>query len=649
MPDGSGETANPPAVDPELVRLLYSQSNVSQLGALVIALVTASTFWHDSSHVLVAGWLLYMLAAVAIRYRLHLAFKNCKQLAADSAGKWETAYFVAVIISALGWGASGLFFFRDDSLAHQVFLIGMLAGVSAGAVPLLSASLRSTYVLLVLAITPVATRLLSADDVESRYLGILGIVFISIMAISAKRSHARTRDALALRRHNDELVTELRHKTKELEDSQALIDTEMDLALSIFDSINPVKVASPQNVTYHLSSHSAFNGDILLMATRPDGRQHFMLGDFTGHGLAASIGALPVADIFYSMTKKGFKISEIAFEMNRRLYTQLPANLFLAACLAEVDATRGRLRIWNGGLPSVYILHGHDGTIKQKLESDHPPLGILPPDNFDSSPRLAGILDQDQLFMATDGVVEQKNSSGKMFGEARLERLLNEIHDIRALTASISKELESFCAGTNQGDDITFVAIRAENAQQSASTLPRPTAKDQKLEPLWTIDITLETGSLKKISPAPLVNHLVQELCGNQQDLSEFQLVLTELYNNALDHGVLGLKSEMKDVPDNPLDYYELREERLNSAETGMINIEISCKGCQHGSILELHITDSGDGFEYSHFTGAMPQNTQTHGRGLALVKRLCNELEYEGSGNRVRALYHSGMTESTP
>ena len=105
----------------------------------------------------------------------------------------------------------------------------------------------------------------------------------------------------------------------------------MDLALSIFDSINPLKFSSPQNVTYHLSSHSAFNSDILLMATRPEGRQHFMPGDFTGHGLAASIGALPIADIFYSMTKKGFEISEIVFEMNRRLYAQPPANLFLAA------------------------------------------------------------------------------------------------------------------------------------------------------------------------------------------------------------------------------------------------------------------------------------------------------------------------------
>ena len=39
-----------------------------------------------------------------------------------------------------------------------------------------------------------------------------------------------------------------------------------------------------------LRSASIFSGDLLLTAYRPDGALHVLLGDFTGHGLIASVG-----------------------------------------------------------------------------------------------------------------------------------------------------------------------------------------------------------------------------------------------------------------------------------------------------------------------------------------------------------------------
>ena len=45
----------------------------------------------------------------------------------------------------------------------------------------------------------------------------------------------------------------------------------------------------------NLSPATTFNGDILLTAYPPSGHLHVLLGDFTGHGLSATIGALPAA------------------------------------------------------------------------------------------------------------------------------------------------------------------------------------------------------------------------------------------------------------------------------------------------------------------------------------------------------------------
>ena len=56
---------------------------------------------------------------------------------------------------------------------------------------------------------------------------------------------------------------------------------------------------------------------MILAAYKPNGGMHILLGDFTGHGLSAAIGALPLADIFFDWTKKGFLMRQIIPEYKR--------------------------------------------------------------------------------------------------------------------------------------------------------------------------------------------------------------------------------------------------------------------------------------------------------------------------------------------
>jgi hypothetical protein len=87
------------------------------------------------------------------------------------------------------------------------------------------------------------------------------------------------------------------------------------------------------HIQYLLSLMALFSGDVLLAAPTLSGGLQVMLGDFTGHGLPAAIGAIPVSDIFYAMTAKGFSIGDIVAELNQKLRTILPTGLFCAACL----------------------------------------------------------------------------------------------------------------------------------------------------------------------------------------------------------------------------------------------------------------------------------------------------------------------------
>ena len=94
-----------------------------------------------------------------------------------------------------------------------------------------------------------------------------------------------------------------------------------------------------------------FSGDIQLTAQCPNGDVHVLLGDFTGHGLRASIGAIPVTETFRAMTKKGFSLFEVIKEINRQLYALLPGDLFFAASFACISEHEKSAFIFNAGLP----------------------------------------------------------------------------------------------------------------------------------------------------------------------------------------------------------------------------------------------------------------------------------------------------------
>ena len=57
--------------------------------------------------------------------------------------------------------------------------------------------------------------------------------------------------------------------------------------------------------------------------------------------------------------------------------------------------------------------------------------------------------------------------------------------------------------------------------------------------------------------------------------------------------------------------------------------------------LLRLGVKDSGPGFDHVAMSQAgLTDNSGFSGRGLGLVRDLCETLEYRGNGNEVVALY---------
>ena len=87
--------------------------------------------------------------------------------------------------------------------------------------------------------------------------------------------------------------------------------TEQRVAKAVFDKVAHSGCLKASNIRYLQSPYALFNGDLLLAAFKPSGGMHVLLGDFTGHGLPAAIGAMPLAEVFYGMTAKGYAMSDM--------------------------------------------------------------------------------------------------------------------------------------------------------------------------------------------------------------------------------------------------------------------------------------------------------------------------------------------------
>ena len=436
------------------------------------------------------------------------------------------------------------------------------------------------------------------------------------------------------------LYATLNQQKEELERYQANISHELEFASRIFHNVMAKGSMALPYVRILSLPMSMFNGDLLLCARKPAGGLHIMLCDFTGHGLPAAVGALPVSEVFVAMTERGFSINEIVSEMNRKLCRELPTGFFCAACLIDIDATQSLVRIWNGGLPTIFFVD-QAGNIVKTATSTQLPLGIIETVVSPSDISVMEISPGLRLFLYTDGLIEASNSSGEKFSQKRLEAVLTKGVQGAGIFSAVQQELLEFRGEAQQLDDISLVDIDCHSAvNDTPDPVDAMTFAQRALPAEWKMSFNLTAGIIKQFNPVPVIINMLNQFRVPADHRRRIYTVLSELYSNALDHGLLQLESSMKKTPDGFGSYYNLREQRLSTLSNAFTNIDIEQVAAHKGYRLKLRVVDSGKGFDFKRQTMAGDQNALC-GRGLGLVRSLCDELVYDGCGNTVEATYY--------
>ncbi len=435
-----------------------------------------------------------------------------------------------------------------------------------------------------------------------------------------------------------DLYEEHRRQREELAYHAYERDQEYKIAERILSSISRpeyLKVANVKHVSWPME---IFNGDILLAVPKPAGGQRFLLGDSTGHGLAAAIAGMVVFEAFYTMTKKGFSVADIAAEINRKLYQLLPTGRFLAACFLDLSSDHHRLEVWNGGMPDVFIKNAH-GAIDRRVSSSKTPLGVVPTEAMDCDPEIVYLQRKDKIYAFSDGVIEAEDQRGRVLGYDGLQRLIAESDDAGNFV-HVSRGIQRFIGDVPRRDDISLIEILCDPSLITASPSCGNEERLQRQPLDWNFKLELGASALRAVDPVPLVINLVSELQGLDGERSTLYTILMELYSNALEHGLLDLDSSMKASADGFVTYYSEREKRLAGLDQGNIRISFEQKSGAPSNPLRIAIAQSGAGFDHEANVVELKTNGGFAGRGIGVVSSLCEDLSYADNGRHAEANY---------
>lgn len=245
---------------------------------------------------------------------------------------------------------------------------------------------------------------------------------------------------------------------RELE--RAAVEREHQLASVLAQSV--ISDDTPPSVTLDLFARtvpaSLTGGDFYVFG-QGDGRIWFTVGDVAGKGLPAAmlmtraVGACRVA----FLAQRDQPVADVFARIEEELYDHLDeAGLFLTLVVGIVDEATRTVSLVNAAHSPVVLVR--DG-VAETIRSSVPPLGVVRHRVPTTSTfTLEG---GDRLLVGSDGLVEQADPDGALFGYPRFTELC------RALAPGSSDQighavfdtLGAFADGTPASDDSTLVVV----------------------------------------------------------------------------------------------------------------------------------------------------------------------------------------------
>ncbi len=187
----------------------------------------------------------------------------------------------------------------------------------------------------------------------------------------------------------------------------------------------------------------------------------FVIADVSGKGVPAALFMMTAKSVIKNAFASSSDIREVVRRVNNELCENNEALMFVTAFLGIINLKEGILTYVNAGHTPPLLKHDF-GKFEYINIKNNCILGIIP--NADFEKQEIELRKNDMLFAYTDGVTEAMNSFGNLYGMEKLKEVLNKESmkyiDIYGMIPMVRKDIDKFCKGEKQTDDITMLTFK---------------------------------------------------------------------------------------------------------------------------------------------------------------------------------------------
>lgn len=217
---------------------------------------------------------------------------------------------------------------------------------------------------------------------------------------------------------------------------------------------------SPVDIATVNHPASRISGDFYNWFELPDGRTAVVIGDVTGHGMAAAFLMATTQLLVRNTLPQVIDPGRCLEEINRQLCMQAFNGQFVTLQILVLDPTNDRIEIATGGHPPP-LVGDAEGFRRIELEPNLV-LGVEADSTYGTES--FDLASNSTLLLYTDGVLDAESRAGDRYGLARLCQALNVTADsAQTLIDSVLANINAFTGGKPFGDDLTLVAVQVQS------------------------------------------------------------------------------------------------------------------------------------------------------------------------------------------
>jgi sigma-B regulation protein RsbU (phosphoserine phosphatase) len=236
------------------------------------------------------------------------------------------------------------------------------------------------------------------------------------------------------------------------------LEEDLELAAQIQTGLLPshTQKIDGWEVAYHYQPAGAVSGDYCDLIRAEDQSLHFVLGDVSGKGVAASMLMAHLNAMFRTLISINLPLEKMVERISRVFCESTLPTQYATLVYGRADGN-GEIEICNAGHLPPLLVKGDSIT---SLPSTGLPIGVFSTESFTTN-RVK--LDKDDtLFLYTDGLSESMDGDGREYGIDRLSMFLkdNRSQAPDSIISSCRQELHTFAGGRAPSDDFTVMAIR---------------------------------------------------------------------------------------------------------------------------------------------------------------------------------------------